>query len=533
MPRVATPSDGRLRPERPPTPIISVLRNSAANLGRIGAAWAVALLLPPVLVRVLDKPTYGTWMLVLQIGAYVAFLDGGIQNAIARFIGRAEGLKDREYMSRMLSSAWIVLVVVGGITLCATLVLYWQLDRWFPQIPAAIADPARQALLAIGVSLAIGLPFSAYAGAFFGLQMNHVNAVAASLGKLTGAAGAAWAAFHHQGLLIMSLWVAAGNLVQAAIFMMEWNRRPNLRHVGLTNMNWRSVREFLHFCSAMFATQFGALLITGLDLPVVAKFDFHATAYYAVAAMAGNLIAVPQGAIVSTLIPIASEISATGSPEQLGRVVLKTSRYANCVLCLMILPLLFGMHLFLRVWVGAEYASHALTLALILAGAQFVRLTLTPYASVGFAAGQQHRMLISPLVEGLVNLACSVAGAYLWGAIGVAVGTLIGAFAGVLIHFTNSMPRTSAMAFSRNELLLRGITLPAACCAPAVLMLLLALRHCGSAGCEVGLIALGEGMAVLVCLRFAVNRNERHELGSTLAHMARDLGKDPAISGTI
>jgi O-antigen/teichoic acid export membrane protein len=531
MPRVVpTSPDSRLNPINPPRPLVSILRNSAANLARIGVSWLVALFLPPLLVRVLDKPTYGTWMLILQIGAYVNFLDGGLQNAIARFVGRAQAMKDSRYMSRMLSSAALLLVLIAGITTCVTLLLFWRLDAWFPNIPADIEASSRQALLAIGISLAFGLPFSTYAGAFFGLQMNHVNAIAGTLGRLAGAAGAAWAAFHHQGLVVMALWIAAGNGVQAILLGIAWNRRAALRRIPLTDVHRDSTREFMHFCYAMFATQFGAFLITGLDMPVVARFDFHATAYYAVAAMAGNLLAVPQSAIVSTFIPIASGISVTGSPANLGAVVIKSSRYANCLLCLMALPLAFAMHLFLLYWVGADYASHALVFAEILLLAQFVRVTLMPYASIGFAAGQQHRMLWSPLVEGIANLACSMLGAYLWGAIGVVIGTLIGAVAGVLIHFTVSMPRTGAMLFSRRRLLFRSIVTPIACCAPGAGLLLVLLKQGASPAYEIALIGIAELSSMLLFWVFVLATDERRAVLSSAHRLAQRRGNRSTTS---
>jgi O-antigen/teichoic acid export membrane protein len=273
----------------------------------------------------------------------------------------------------------------------------------------------------------------------------------------------------------------------------------------------------------MFATQFGAFLITGVDMPVVARFDFHSTAYYAVAAMAGNLIAVPQGAMVSTLIPIASGISVTGSPANLGAVVIKTSRYANCLLCLMALPLAFGMHLFLLYWVGADYANHALPFAELLLLAQFLRSTLMPYSNIGFAAGQLHRMLMSPLAEGVVNLACSILGAWLWGAIGVAIGTLIGAVVGVLIHFMVSMPRTDAMLFSRSLFAFRAIITPMACCAPCAGFVLLLLRHGAPPAYEIAYIAIAELTSTLLFWAFVLGPMERRAIRSSMRRMMQRM----------
>lgn len=487
-------------------------KNAGANLARIGASWLVVLFLPPLLVRVLDKPSYATWVLILQIGAYVALFDNGIQSAIGVFAARAQELRDRTHLQRTMSNAGAILMAGAVLALGATLLVSWQLEHVFRGIPSTIAGSAQVALVVIGVSIAISLPFSTLAGVFLGLQMNEVNAVAGSAGKLLGAAGAAWAAWHHQGLAIMALWIGFGNVVQSAIFYLWWRRLKLSGLIHRAHVTGTAMLEFARFCSAMFATQLTALLITGMDMPVVAAFDFRSAAYYAVAATASNMLAAPHGAIVTTLIPVASRLRASESPERLGQVVIRTTRYATGILCLLTLPLLPAMHPFLRLWVGSDYAAHATPLALLLIVAQFTRMTLMPYAAIGYGAGQQHRMLISPFAEGIVNLGCSVAGAFLWGAMGVALGTLIGAFVGIGCHFAFSMPRTDAMRFGRGRLATEGILGPMACCLPGLILALCFQNYPGTLAAKVGIIAGAEALAALLLWRFNFDPHERLEM---------------------
>ncbi|MHB1938696.1 MAG: lipopolysaccharide biosynthesis protein [Acidobacteriaceae bacterium] len=493
------------------TVFATVAKNAMANLAKMGASWLIVLLLPPLLVRVLDKPTYATWVLILQIGAYVAVFDGGIQSAIGRFVARADGLQDDRYMGQTLSSAGLVMLLAGLATASLTALVSWQLDHLFHGIPSSIGPDARKALFVVGMSLALSLPFSTLAGVFLGLQMNQVNALAVSVGRIAGAAGAAWAAYHHQGLYAMALWIGLGNLLQALIYLLSWKRFNASGFFRRAHIARSAIREFVNFCYAMFATQLGGILITGLDMPVVAAFDFHAAAYYAVAATASTMLNA-QGAIVTTLIPVASGMSAVETPHRLGQMVLKTTRYATAILCILTLPLLFGMYPFLRLWVGLDYASHALILAVILVVAQFIRMTLMPYAAVGFGTGQQQQMLISPLGEGIVNLICSVIGAHFFGAIGVAVGTLIGACVGVVLHFTVSMPRTDSMEFPRLRLALTGILKPIACCLPSAFLLLILTHPTQNIFRSLALIVAGEFFAILVLWRINFDTRERNEI---------------------
>ena len=105
-------------------------KNALANLLRMGTSWIIVLFLPPLLVRVMDKPAYSVWMLLLQVAAYVTIFDGGIQMAIARFVARAERLEERKYMSRLLSSAGAILMVASVVTILLTSLASWQLSHF-------------------------------------------------------------------------------------------------------------------------------------------------------------------------------------------------------------------------------------------------------------------------------------------------------------------------------------------------------------------------------------------------------------------
>ena len=72
------------------------------------------------------------------------------------------------------------------------------------------------------------------------------------------------------------------------------------------------------------------------------------------------------------------------------------------------------------------------------------------------------------VTEGVVNLVTSVWLAQHMGALGVALGTLLGAVAGVAMHFGVSMRYTqTAFAISRIELFANGMLRPAAIAIPS------------------------------------------------------------------
>jgi O-antigen/teichoic acid export membrane protein len=185
---------------------------------------------------------------------------------------------------------------------------------------------------------------------------------------------------------------------------------------------------------------------------------------------------------------------------------------------LITLPLFLLMPLFLRVWVGPDYATHAMFLGQILVVAQFIRLTMFPYALIGFVAGQQQRMLISPLAEGLTNLVCSVGLAQVMGAPGVAFGTLIGAVVGVWLHLTVSMRTTDCVRISRWHFLAQGILKPITFTLPFLLCALLnPWLH--SSSLNVLVVAAAEFAVCSLFWRLVFDEGERNDVRSLLRRL--------------
>jgi O-antigen/teichoic acid export membrane protein len=491
--------EGDIHPLHSEPTVRALARNAMWNLVRLGIGWGSLLLLPPLLVHVMDKPSYATWMLILQMGAYLTLVDGGLQISVARFVARASGLRDKAYLEEVVSCTALVLCLTAIATLCLTLFASWQSPHLFPGIPESLRAEFRNSVLIIGVSLAISMPFSIIAGFFQGLQRNEVSTLAISIGKGIGAMGTAWAAYHRQGVVAMTLWVAGGNLIQSLLLVIGGAHAGMLRLVRSSRVAGKMVWEFILFCSAMLASQCGSLLITGLDLPVVAAFDFRSAGYYAVAATISNMLIAPHGAIVMTIMPLAASMGTDNAPQRLGQVLCKTTRYATALLCGIAALVVLTMQMFLPMWVGPDYGSHALPLALGLILAQVTRLTMLPYAMIGFAAGQQQRMLMSPMIEGSVNLVVSLIGVRVFGAMGVVAGTLIGAIVGVWLHFAISIPATDAITVSRRSLFWQGLFKPIACVVPAVAIALMAVQWTTSIFERVAVVTL-TGITVLFLL---------------------------------
>jgi O-antigen/teichoic acid export membrane protein len=137
------------------------------------------------------------------------------------------------------------------------------------------------------------------------------------------------------------------------------------------------------------------------------------------------------------------------------------TRYCTLLLCLLGLPLVFAGYPLLSLWVGKRYATQSAFYLAVLVLGNVVRQLVLPYILIVVATGKQHLAVISAVTEACVNIALSIWLVQRIGAVGVAVGTLIGAFVGVGIHVVVSMRLTQpTIQLRRPRYLLQGLFRP-------------------------------------------------------------------------
>lgn len=79
-------------------------RNASGNLLRGVSGAVLALGLPPFLTRTMSMAEFSAWALILQLAAYVNYLDVGIQVALARLIAHTHERKQFELRNEIVTS---------------------------------------------------------------------------------------------------------------------------------------------------------------------------------------------------------------------------------------------------------------------------------------------------------------------------------------------------------------------------------------------------------------------------------------------
>lgn len=449
------------------------IKNAVSNLSRGGAAAVVAILLPPILVRHMMPDAYAVWVLILQIVAYISYLDFGLQTAVGRYIAFANAKKDTELRDGIFSTAVVGLLVAAIAALVLILIAAAAAREVFPSVPEALLVSMRLSVVIVGGSVALGLPASACTGVFAGLQRYELPAITTGVGKLLSAIGLIWAALSDRSLVFMACILATTNLLSYGLqFGMLRCSAPEIRFRRRL-INKSTIRELSGYCFSLAVWSFSMLLVSGLDVILVARFQFSAVVPYSISSTLIAFLGGIQYAIFGVIIPHAAGLHAHKDSRALGDLVVRSTKIGVLMLLVTGLPLIVLAAPLIRVWIGPEFVQTGTSILIVLVVANMLRLTGAPYASIVFGSGQQRRAIAGPLMEGFTNLGFSIWLGLKYGAIGVAWGTLIGAAVGVLATVCYNLTKTrDCIQVSQLRYLGEALAAPALCGIPVYVALL-------------------------------------------------------------
>jgi O-antigen/teichoic acid export membrane protein len=487
-------------------------KNVAISMGRVAVNSVVALVLPAYLTHHLPVTTYAAWVLILQLGAFVSFLDFGVQTGVAKFVAEYDARGDEIGAARYASAGFGMMILAALIGLVLTLALAWQVPRLFHSMPAVLYQDVRLSVLLVGSSLSFGLACSVFAAVFIGLQRYTVPVAISILNRGLYTLSVCAVVFLHGSLTAMGIAVALINISTGLLQVVVWRAKLRRIKISLRMVEPKILKQMLSYCLVLAIWSAAMLCISGLDLTIVGHYDFKEAGYYSLATLPATLIILIASAALGPLMPAASALSTLRTPFAMGGILFRATRYATILMLLTGLPLLVVGYPILRLWVGPEYALHSVRYLYILVSATMLRNLCLPYATMVVAIGKQQVATAAAIAEAAVNLGSSIYLAHSFGAIGVAAGTLIGAFVSVSMHFGLSMHYThSAMLVSRMKLFWGALVRSALIAVPSAVLFPFWWNFRGHTPSS--RLYLTWALATLLITWFAaLNANERRDL---------------------
>ncbi|KQN33754.1 hypothetical protein ASG37_16520 [Sphingomonas sp. Leaf407] len=469
--------------------------NAAWNLARYVINWLVLLAVPPFLIHRLPRDVYATWILLLQIATYYAMIDINLQTAVSRFVAQAVA-NGCDALRMTLSSIVALLGGLAVVVLVCGILAATFLDRIFPAIPVWLLPDARIAALLIVGALFVTLPFTALVGAFLGFQRNRTITIAIVVSKLASGVAMIVAVRLGGSLISLAVCFAVTTLLAPIVYVLSWRRAEERVPLSAKSVERRTIREFLSYSTSIGLIALSSMLVSGFALPIMSIFDFSGVTAYSLALVYGNMLLIPQAAILTVVLPMLSRQSMAADAAGMGRALLRFARLSGMSLVAFTAGLLVAGPPFLRLWIGTDLGAQVLPSAILLVLAQFVALSTHPYRIAVLSVGQQIRTVPTLLFEGVWSIALALVLVRQWGGTGVAAATLLGALAGLFAQLFYSMPRTDAIVASRRGYARAAFALPLVSILPALAVLGLTWERDISLPVWVILIALGVAPSV-------------------------------------
>jgi O-antigen/teichoic acid export membrane protein len=494
-----------------------MVKNAFANLCRGGAAALVALLLPPFLTRILSKDAYGTWLLILQLSTYVSLLDFGIQTAVGRFVAHHNELGEFQERDGIVSTALAILIGSGLLAIGGVSILAWQLPNLFRNMPAELHQDAQLALLCVGVSLAIALPFSVFGGIFVGLQRYDIPGWIIGSSKLLGGIFVVLIANASHSIVMMAVVMGIVNIGAGIWQFLAYRKLASDIRLSASLVSRSGGKEISSYCFSLSIWSLATLLVSGLDTVIIGYFDYKAVTFYVLANSIIAIIVGIQSSIFSVLMPKAAALGSRNDSLALGQMLIDSTRYNMLILLAISTPLLLFGESLISVWVGETYRDNTMLFLKFLLIANLIRFSAYPYAIILIGTGQQQKVIITPMLEGISNFISSISLSSAFGGIGVAVGTIIGGSVGTLSNIFYNMRNTKEIENDLGSYLINGLLRPTLCFVPIILIgIFYPVRN--NLSLLVSIIAVLS--TIIIVFRFALIDKERRKIFSLLSKSA-------------
>ncbi len=436
---------------------LRLLKNAGANVGRGIATGLVALALPAFLVKSLSPESFSVWALVIQIASYLSLLESGLQVAVGRFVAQEAARGDHQRRDAFYHAGLFLLLALAVIGVAGAFGAAALLSTFFPQVPPGQLSDARLALVVVGGSAALSLPASAASGVFIGLERNGIPSAIIGLGRIAQCVVTAITAHQTKSLSQtaivfsgMALAISAAQMAAVKFF------GPGLRLRGST-LTRPIFRELVCYSANLSLWTVSMLLVNGLDLPIVARFEFNHVAAYALTTSLISVFVGLAGVILNVLVPRTSSLVTLNQTAEVRRLMFNATRIASAMVIVFGIPAFFGARVILGLWVGPLLAEQGTPLFRLLLVANSLRMPFMPFALVLMGSGYHPLARLAPITEGITNVLCSLVLASFLGALGVAMGTVIGAFVGSALATFYTMPKVQDVACKPSQFLLDGI----------------------------------------------------------------------------
>lgn len=401
----------------------TIARNAASSYGLRLLLGLSALVLTPYLFRRLGAGGFGTWSVMFTITTTFSLLEFGFSTGVSKFVAELRARGRQRELDDVLGSAVVLMAGLGLVALGVMAAVGLLADGL---ASSGERDIFLAGMLVLGGALLVRFPFIAYAAALVGFQRYDLVAASESVTAVAFMVGAVVAVEAGAGVLGVAVAYAAALTAGAVAVALLLHRADRSIALRPRRAGGGTARRVLGFGS--FAVLAEGMLFVGQRMDTVVIAAIRSAASAAPYAAAIKLQSALQSLTVPFLIlimPMVSDLEARGLTQEVVRRFVLATR----VVLQVTLPFAVALALFAEdvvdLWLGKEAPAVTAGIIAVLMAVQIVTLSSTPAEKVLIGLGRVRVVGLLAFIEGVSNLALSIALVASYGAIGAAFGTLL------------------------------------------------------------------------------------------------------------
>jgi len=388
---------------------------------QMAATIVTGLWMTPFLLRQLGSHDYGLWLLGTQVLTYLALMDLGVVALIPREVAAAAGRAshDRSELQALVGqTARLVVWQLPAVAIAGAIVIWLMPSEW-----ASLRWPMSFVVLTFVATF----PLRIFAAMLQGLQDLTFLGVVQFSSWGAGLVVTFVAAFMGFGLYALALGWITTQIVTVAF---GWRRLkrvfPDVMPATLPALSLSTAWQQLSRGAWISVNQVAQVLLVGTDLVVVGKLlGPEAVVPFACTGRLANMLANQPQMFMQMALPALSSLRASAPREQLFDVAKSMAQVMLLLSGAIVAVVLAVNGPFVTWWVGeSRFGGVGLT-ALLLAGMLVRHVNVTAIYTL-FCFGNERRLALTSIADGLVGLVSMLVLVPMIGLYGAALGPLIG-----------------------------------------------------------------------------------------------------------
>lgn len=403
-----------------------IVRNIAANYLSVIINMVSAIFVTRMLLKGLGPDFYGFWSLLWNVFMYALILDFGVGVTVQKYTAEVHISGDYEKLNRIVSTVFVFYLLTMLVIVGAAGALTPILDRIFVLEPREQIGYYKTAFLVFALGNGLVFPMGIFSEIVGGIRRYDIDNIVVS-GSIIIRIFGIWLIFQLGGsLLELAVFVNGLNfLVQVVLYLYVKEKIPRFR-IQLKHFTWRNIKEISEFSLFAYVVSIAELITYNADRLVLGIFvGTSSIAIYQIGTRLPDIMRILSSGFSGSISSIAASLHYSGEKTRLNNIVFASFRFGIFVGSIMYIEFMLLGPQILYVWLDHTNPKTIMTCYVMLTS-MFAAILMEKNAKKILQMGGRHRLIsIATAVESLLNLGISIALVRKYGAVGVALGTLI------------------------------------------------------------------------------------------------------------